>query len=192
MKSALLLPLLVLTLQPSQQLKVGRVFVATPYNASIIFEYAKAIIPEGVPFKDEKINCFVSALKETGLFNDVQVKVTEDGQTADIEVIPTWSQEVDTFLINKVVFEGFQAADETAFRRYLRRQGVKPGARLFAYPLSKIQAMLQEAAVKIAEGDLEKEEGLDKALSNLSFQVKVIAPQQVQVKIVTGNPNDCS
>ena len=180
-------------LQDSQHSRVDRVFVTTPYNASIIYEYANGIIPEEKEFTEGLVDCFVSRLKATGLFRDVQIKITttEEGRRANIEVIPEWDQAIESFEIGELIFEGFNNSDHVVLRQYLRKHGVKAGVRLFQYPLSRVRAMVIEAAQKISESDPEREEQLEWLGKNLYFDLKVVAPRKVQLKVGLDKPLPC-
>lgn len=176
--------ILAVSIQGSQYPKVDRVFVATPYNGSIIFEYANTVIPEGKELTDDLVKCFVSKLRATGLFRDVRIKLRtlEDGNRANIEVLPEWDDSVETFVIRELAFDGLNDTDRETLRQHLRKRGVKPGIRLFEYHLSEIKAMIFEAVQRISERNPEREEELDALLSNLSFDLRVIAPRTVRVQ----------
>jgi len=177
--------LLAALIQDAQHPKVDRVVVTTPYNASIIYEYANRIIPEEKEFTDELGECFISRLKATGLFRDVQIKIktTEEKQRVHVEVIPEWEQAIESFEIGELTFEGFNDSDRIMLGQFLRKQGVKASVGLFQYPLSRIRAMVLEAAQKIYESNPEREEQLDQFSNNLSFDLRVIAPRKVQLKV---------
>jgi hypothetical protein len=73
LKIVLSFSLFLAAFQAANKPRVNRIFVESPYNASIIFEYANASIPEDQPLKDGAIDCLVSELKSTGLFTDVRI-----------------------------------------------------------------------------------------------------------------------
>jgi hypothetical protein len=89
-RTLLAFALLLAVTQASDNPKVNRIFVVTPYNASIIFEYANAAIPEDQPLRDGAIDCLVAELKATSLFTDIGVilRPTEDGQEVNIDIKP--------------------------------------------------------------------------------------------------------
>lgn len=123
----IVLALLTTLIQDAQSPKIDRVFVTTPYNTSIIYEYANRLIPEEKAFTDELGECFISRLKATGLFKDVQIKVkaTEERQRVQVEVIPEWDQAIENFEISELTFEGFNDSDRIMLGQHLRKQGEK-------------------------------------------------------------------
>lgn len=189
----IVLALLTTLIQDAQSPKIDRVFVTTPYNTSIIYEYANRLIPEEKAFTDELGECFISRLKATGLFKDVQIKVkaTEERQRVQVEVIPEWDQAIENFEISELTFEGFNDSDRIMLGQHLRKQGGKAGVGLFRYPLSRIRAMVIEAAQKISESNPEREDQLDQLSDNLSLDLRVIGPRKVQIKVGLDKPLPC-
>src|SRR5438270_7404926 len=108
---------------------VHRVFVKTPYNASIIFEYANAVLPEGQPITQSAVKCLTSQLKATGLFSDVRLTLRpiDGGNKVDVDILPTWSDLKDNFLIKDITIDGFTTFDEKLLIKKLERKGLKVG-----------------------------------------------------------------
>jgi outer membrane protein assembly factor BamA len=179
--------------QATKGLKVGRIFVNTQYNAAIIFEYAFASIPEGSILEDKAVSCFVSELKATGLFPDVQVELeqTGDGQTVDVNITPVWIPAPETYVIDELVLEDFTGIDEGMLRLMLSKKGLNPGVSLMRYPLSEIEAMVKDAAQEKFRGNPRKELEVNEKLHHLSSRVKVVAPGRVKVTIKPGRKQLC-
>ncbi len=107
--TVLALSLSLIASQAADKSRVNRIFVESPYNASIIFEYANAAIPEDQPLEDGAIDCLASELRSTGLFNDVRIKLrpVADGRKVDVDITPTWVQQRESFAVEEIVFDGF-------------------------------------------------------------------------------------
>lgn len=177
----------------TKNVKVGRIFVNTPYNASIVFEYAFASIPEDRFLKDGAVDCFVSEMKATDLFTDVQVelKQIDGGQTVDVKITPTWVTGIEGFVIDEIAFEDFKGIDVAVLRQNLSQKGLSPGVYLLRYPLSTIEAMVKDAASEIHLGDPKKENRLNEKLFYLSSRVKVVSPSRVRLTITPGRKPLC-
>lgn len=179
--------------QAANGLKVDRIFVNTQYNAAIIFEYAFASIPEGSILEDKAVTCFVSELKATGLFTDVQMelKQTGDGHTVNVSITPVWIPAPEAYVIGELALEDFRDIDEETLRSTLGKKGLNPGVPLLRYPLSEIEAMVKDAAQEISLGNPRKERKVNEKLHYLSSRVKVIAPGRVKVTIRPGRERLC-
>jgi hypothetical protein len=186
--------LFVAPFQDSQDLKVGSIFVNSPYNNGIIFAYAHASIPEDEPLREGALECFVSELKATRLFTDVRVelKPIEDGRKVNVTIMPTWYPRIESFLIDEIVFESFEGIDEERLHWVLRQKGLSLGTPLMQYPLGKILQMVEYAAHEIYQGDPQMEERVNEMfLQPFSFRVKVVAPERVKLTIISGHRALC-
>lgn len=170
----------------SQQ--VDRILVNSPYNNGIVFEYAFASIPEEEMIQQELIDCFISEMKATGLFTNIEVKLeqSDSAQQINVYITPTWDPEVERFTIDSFVLDNFDILDEKELSRKLRAKGLKKGALLLRYPPLKINSMLKDAMNEIGQSNPEAEERLEEKLSQLSYRIKVIAPRQTELTIYSG------
>jgi len=185
--------LLVVPFQASESLKVGRIFVRTPYDAAIIFEYANASIPEGLPLKARALECFVSELKATGLFRDMHVEINpvKDGLTLNINITPTWQLGIEKFVIDEIAFEGYEGINVDAIRWYLSQKGLSAGIPLLRSPLLDIQSIIQVAFHEIYSSNPKTVQQFEKLVSKASFRVKVVAPERVKITITPDRRQLC-
>jgi hypothetical protein len=179
--------------QASTKPRVNRIFVESPYNASIIFEYANASIPEDQPLRDGAIDCLVSELQSTGLFTDVRItlKPLEGAQKVDVNIAPTWIQQREGLVIEEIVFDDFTGIDEAELRRNLQAKGFAQGAPLLQHPIQRIQTEVQEAAREIFKNEPKRADDVAEQLSELSVRLRLVAPSKVRLRVATGVRNLC-
>ncbi|CAN5184296.1 hypothetical protein BH20ACI1_BH20ACI1_13840 [soil metagenome] len=173
-------------LQDSPDPIVNRVFVETPYNTSIIYEYANDVLVEDQPIKDETIKCFVSELKDTGLFTDVQVslKKIDDSQRVNVFIKPIWTTQKDSLFVEEIDFQNFEGIDTNQLRKLLRQKGLGKNSVLFQRNFLNIKVKTQET---ISEMDgLKNKEDIEEKTSELSLRIKLISPGKVKVTIIAG------
>jgi hypothetical protein len=194
LKVLLAMGFLVMSLQAHKDMKVGRIYVNTQHNASIIFEYAFAVLPENEVLQEGAIDCLVSNLKRTGLFTDVKVelKQSQEAWTRDFQIIPTWTSLVETYTIDEIVFEKFKGIDEEKLRFILHQKGLSRGALLMRHPVSNIEAMVKESIQEsIVEGKKRNNYFFEK-YDSLSTRIYLIAPDKVRIVIIRGDNPLCN
>jgi hypothetical protein len=162
-------------LQGSPAPKVNRVSASTPFDASIIFEYAHRLLPEDEPLKSVAVEEFVTQLKATGLFRDVEVTLvpTRDGQKVDVNVTPTWDPQRDRFILNEIVFEGPTGIREAELREFLKQHGIMPNALLLKHPLQRIKSLMREAVRETYQGDPDQMYDLIEHLQDGSIVIRI-------------------
>lgn len=185
--------ILVAPFQASQDSKVGWIFVNSSYNNRIIFEYAHAAIPEDMLLPEGAVDCLLSELKGTGLFTDVraELKLAEDGQKVNITITPTWHPRIERFLIDEIVFAGFEGINEDLLRWNLHQKDLSPGVPLMRHSLKEILRMVKDATREIYKAEPKMEDRIDDMLLNLSFRVKAAAPERVKLTIISGSRSLC-
>jgi hypothetical protein len=154
-KSIPLMLCLLLLLQQPEAPSLRRVDVATPYSASVVFEYAYALVPEDQPVTRKDLDELVAQLMSTGLFSDVKATTKPLAQKGkvDLFVTPTWLPARDVFVINRIVIEGETGLDDAVLRDYLGRHEIAPGMPLLKHPLPYVKRQLREAAREAFSGD---------------------------------------
>lgn len=193
LKTLFVLALLVAQLRASDQMRVSRLYVNTPHDTNIIYMYAGAAFPEGEPLKDEAVKCFVSELKATGLFTDVRValKPTEDGQTVDVVIKPTWHPRKDYFTISEIALEGLTSLDEQKLRANLLPKGIKEGSLLPGDPILHIREAVKETIHEMYQADPEKESDVMEEMFYLSLGIKLAGPERIKLVIAPGLKHLC-
>jgi hypothetical protein len=177
MLKSLLIITLFLNLLPHNDCPIiRRVIATTPYDASIVFEYANEYIPEGTPLNNKKIEEFISQLKKTGLFIDIKTNLipTDDPQEIDIEVIPTWNSQRDSFAIDDVVFDGFKDIDVMMMRKFLDNKGVGRNSKLLKYSVLRIKEFMYEAVETGYKDDIKKMHKFEEQILNSSIRVEQV------------------
>jgi hypothetical protein len=184
--------LLIGSLQSNENIKVGPTFVNSPYSNTIIFAYSHAAMPEDTPLRKGALDCMLSELKGTGLFTDVRAEMEpiEDGQKVKINITPIWHPRIEEFLINELVFEGFEGVDEMVLRLNLHQKRL-PGVPLMRQPLRELLQTVEETMREVHNHDPQMKEKLDDMLLHLSFRVIVTAPERVRLTIISGHRPLC-
>lgn len=172
----------------AMKLQVNRIFVESPYNASIIFEYANAAIPEDQPLMNGAIDCLISELQSTGLFSDLRVTLVpvQDGQKADVNIVPTWIPLRQSLVVEEIVFDGFTGIDEGELRKKLEGKGLALGVPLLQHPVQKIHGEVREAAKEVFKNDPKRADDFAEQVSELSVRLSLVAPLRVRLTIATG------
>jgi len=193
LKTLFAVSLLLAQLQEPLDPKVNRIYVQSPYRTDIIYEYANASIPENQPIKEVAIACLIAELEATGLFSEVRVtqKLLKKGQKVDVFIEPTWNPQRENFVIDEIVFEDFIGIDEAALRRNLRQSGFTVGASLQQFPISKMRAVVLEATKEIYKDTPMMQREVEKRVSNLSFRMRLVAPEKAKLIIAPGHRNLC-
>lgn len=180
-------------LQGTASPTVHRIFVTTPHNASIIFEYANTVMPEGEPLTPGKAECLTSQLIATGLFSNAQITLTptNNGDEVDIDILPTWVEFRDRVLVKEISMEGLSLIDEEPLIEELRRRGLRVGVPLLRYPLPAIRKMILDSARELHHEDSKSMNDLEETVSDLSFRIEPIAPRAVRIRIIVGKKPLC-
>jgi hypothetical protein len=190
----LTLPLLLASLQSTEQKKVGRIYVSSSQNTSLIYAYAGVAFPAGEPLKDGAVECFVSEMKATGLFSDISVKLkpADEDATVDIYIKPTWNPRWSHFTIDKLVFENFRDIDEQKLREKLQQRGLAAGESALRLSLPEIKAAVEDTIHETSTADPEKGDNLREEYLNLSFKIRLVASEKVMLTIAPGHRDPCS
>ncbi len=180
-------------LQVSQSSIVHRVFVNTPYNTSIIYEYANAAFPENQPIKNGTIECFVSQLKDTGLFIDVKVTLKKAQKKGEVDVFiePIWSLQKDTIFVDEIVFQNFKGIDENKLQELLRQKGIVAGIPLLQRDFLNIREKVQDALTEMYESDFQPKPDIEERIADITTKITLTSPGKVRVTLVTGLKSLC-
>src|SRR5262249_15140740 len=135
--------------------RVRRLSVVSKYSTEIVFNYGYRIFVEGEPIKHGVVECFISQLKSTGLFTDVQVEVKAlgEGEWAEVDIIPTWDKRRKSFVISEIDFDGFEGFDVDVVKAALQTEGLHPGISLWKFSLLEIGNMIHEQASRVYSAD---------------------------------------
>ena len=175
-----------LTMQGTPAPRVNRIFVTTPYNASIIYEYANSAIHEDEPINQGTVECIASQLRATGLFSDIQITLKPvSGNKVDVDIAPVWSNSRDEFVVSEITTEGFNGLDEKELLKELGQRGLKPGVPLLKYPLPKIREMVIESIRDIHRYDHKSMNEVEERLSELSFRLTLLSPRSTRLVLTT-------
>ena len=172
---------------------VHRIFVATPHNASIIFEYANTVMPEGEPLTPGKSECLTSQLVATGLFSNAQITLRpiHKGTEVDVDILPTWVEFKNEVVMKEISLEGFDVIVEDKLLEGLGRRGLRVNVGLLRYPLPAIRDMVLDSARELYHGDSRSINDVEEKLSDLSFRIEPLAPQAVRLRIIAGKRPFC-
>jgi hypothetical protein len=184
---------LLVSLQEPSPPTVHRVFVTTPYNPSIIFEYANVAIPEGEPLKLGAVECLTSQLLATGLFSNAQVnlKPTNGGHELDVDIVPTWVESRNGIVIREISIEDSNGINDNQLKDGLRRRGLRVNSLLLHYPLPSIRNMVLASVRDMYHEDFSSMNDAEEMLADLSFRIEPLAAQAVRLRIIVGKKPLC-
>lgn len=133
---------------------IEKIEANSKYDSRYIFNRAFQIIPQDKPVRESEIKtsiqCLVSDLKASGIFEDVKVELRETGKanarTFLVDVV--YHSELERFVISDVVLNGFPEVDKSKFLATLSRKGIKSGVPLLRYYYWGLERKIGEALVK--------------------------------------------
>src|SRR5207302_5366618 len=126
-------------------------------------------------------------LKATGLFSDVRLTLRpiDGGNKVDVDILPTWSDLKDNFLIKDITIDGFTTFDEKLLIKKLERKGLKVGVPMLQYPLPAIRKMVLESIREIYQSDPKRMYDAEEELSNLSFKLDLADLLSIRLRLTT-------
>lgn len=155
MLKPLLCLLLLFSLQSnSSEFYVEKIGANSKYDSRYIFNHVFQIIPQDKPVRESEIKnqiqCLVSDLKASGMFEDVKVELrrTEKANARTLLVDAIYRREIESFVISDIVLSGFSEADKAKFQSALNDRGIKPGAPLLQYYYGELERKIGEALVE--------------------------------------------
>lgn len=172
---------------------VHRIFVESPHNTSIVFEYANTVMPEGGPLIPGKAECLSSQLLATGLFSNVQIdlKPIDKGGQVDVDIIPTWADFKDKVIVREISIEGFDGINTDNLLEGLRRRGFRTNVRLLRFPLPAIRDMVLASARETSHGGYKSMNDVEEMLSDLTFRIEPVSAKAVRLRIIVGKSPIC-
>ncbi len=145
-----LLMFLIISLTPAQfdssSFHVESIEAQTIYDSRYIFERASRIVPPEKLVGMNDIQCLVSELKASGIFEDVRADVTVTGpNTRKLFLSCRYRSDIDRFVISEIVLDGFPYVDKAKFRMELNKRGVKAGAPFIKYYFRSLEQKINRA-----------------------------------------------
>lgn len=179
--------------QESSEATVNRVFVKSHESSVIIYEYARAFFIEEKAVNRKGIECFISEMKNTGLFTDVnvQLKDIENENKVNVFIKPTWSLEKDSLIVEEIVFQNFEGIDEHKLRQILGRKGLKTGLPLLRRDFPHIKTKIRQAVRRIYESEVDLHKDFELRTSDLSTRIKLIVGTKVRLTVIAGQKEIC-
>jgi hypothetical protein len=171
----------------TQELKLNRITVYTPHSSNIVFEYAYEFLSEEEPIKSDNVNMLRSQLLATGLFTEIKIEVYQikDTDRADINIYPTWKPQPKSFVIDKIVFNGFSEIDEDKVREGLKRKKIAPGSLLLEHSPQQIRQSLYDTIEEIYKNDSNAMSDFEKQVKDSSFRIEPTTPGRFKLTIST-------
>jgi hypothetical protein len=174
--------------------RVRRVEAITKYSAEIVLQDLPVIFPDDQPISDGAVECYISAMKSTGLFKDIKVELTptEDGKWIDILIRVAWRPEARNLRIGEIDFEGFDGFDVPRLRTELQNKGFHRGVPLVEVSRNEIANMLSDIGEEIYGSDQEMTDLFDKVdVARLRLYFQVVHDGSVKVSISLRRPDPC-
>lgn len=197
MKMGLFLLIFAITnlVRQKEGIEIGNIHINTNQESIIFYSYAIPIL-RNHKVKEEDINCLKSELKNTGLFNEIQIQTIQckDGLT-DIQITPKLNPKRGRLLIGNISINGLNGI-EKELRTQLFQKGLKVGIPLTKFTYSEIEGLVIDS---IEEIHLERKSGLD--CNNLNNEetldrpwvgIKLLSATKVQLIIAPKYDGPCS
>jgi hypothetical protein len=133
---------------------IEKIGANSKYDSRYIFNRAFQIIPQDKPVRESEIKtsiqCLVSDLKASGIFEDVKVELRETGKanarTLLVDVV--YHSELERFVISDVVLTDFSEVDKGKFFAALAGKGLKSGVPFLRYYYGELERKIGEALVE--------------------------------------------
>ncbi|HEX8070930.1 MAG TPA: hypothetical protein VF546_13325 [Pyrinomonadaceae bacterium] len=177
----------------AEQPVVNRLYATTPHDASLIYTYAGRAFPEGKPVQTGAVECFVSRLKETGLFTDVAVsfRLVDEGKNVDVYIDPKWNPRWENFVVDEIVIDDAPGLDKGKLRAQLTSVGLQPGATFAQLPFSKVKAAIESVTRQANRDETDTDDANERVLLAHSYSIRMIAPERLVFEISWGQNTFC-
>lgn len=140
-----LIALTPITQLDSSSFYVESIEAQTVYDSRYIFERASRIVPPDKLVRMSDIDCLVSDLKASGLFEDVKAELVRTGpDTRKLVLTCAYRTTFDRLIIKGVEIEDVPDIDRARFRKELNKNGVKAGTRVSKHYYRSLEGKNQQ------------------------------------------------
>lgn len=126
---------------------IEKIFTDTKYDSRYILGHALLFLPPDKRSNESDVQCLVSELKASGIFEDVQAKLIQTGKddARDLEIKPIYHRDIERFVISEIALSGFPEIDRLKFQSLLKKKGIKPGIPFLRFPFNELEDKVGEA-----------------------------------------------
>lgn len=164
--------------------RVDRVYVFAKYDSSFALALANELIPPDRDVTQAEVDCLLSDLKASGLFDRIEAKWTNSGgnvRTLTLHCRPTPGRE--HFVVSKISLVGLREVDPKAFSKSLADKGLKPGVRLLQFTYDTLNELVDDSIRRAVSPELVSEYG---GSAWISFKVNGL--RHVEIKVFSSKP----
>lgn len=135
-----LIPLLTIQ-STSQTFYVKDVEVLTTYDARYVLRRTNQMFSSDRPIQQNDIDCFVRELKATGIFADVQARVTpiQNENFRKVLITTKYAPGIHEFTISEIVLVDLPELNNARFQQELASRGIKSNTPLLKYSFTELE-----------------------------------------------------
>lgn len=158
---------------------VHRTEALTKYDSRYIHDLAYLILPPDELRSSSDVECLVSELKGSGIFQDVQAELlkTDEENVRILKLDTVYQPALGNFVVSAITLNNFADVDPAHFRAALDKKGVKSGIPYLRYSYSDLQQKVEAALLEV----LPKTPGPD---DTLLFWISIRASGPRDVKLI--------
>jgi len=137
---------------------VKDVEVVTTYDARYVLRRTNQIFSSDKPSQQNDIDCLVRELKATGIFADVQARVTPIQNETFRKVLITtkYAPGINEFTIGEIVLTDLPEVNNARFQQELAHRGIKSNTPLLKYSFTKLEETISEVLRSVYPNNDEK------------------------------------
>lgn len=125
---------------------VERVEVQTKYDSRYIFERVSAIVPPNKLVRESDIECLISELKASGIFDDIRTKLIQTREdTRRLVLSATYHRQLENFIISDITLDELSEVDKAEFQLALDKKGLKLGIPFLKYRYRELVEKITES-----------------------------------------------
>lgn len=161
----------------AQNIDISRLYVESNKNTAYVLDYAVSLIPTYKKVSQNTINCAVTELKKSGMFNDIKTSLVPNGKGEYYLVLkPVYKGNLSRYVITQISIEGFESIDKKIVLKQLEKHKVKNGE-LFTFFLNNRRTIFKE----LAEFDTSKENTFGE---DIWYKAYLMAPSSIHLVIM--------
>ena len=157
---ALFLPTPAQTEANSGKFYVERVYVFSKYDPSFVLQLANTILPPNKEVSQADVECLITVLKDSGLFDQIKTKWSYSGKdirTLELHCDPQPGRE--QFVVSRVSLVNLPQIDAWKFSNSITVKGVKAGVPLLNFTYDGINKAVDDSIGESVSPELLKDLG---------------------------------
>lgn len=163
---------------------VKKVFVVSEYNSRYILTNANQLISSEKKINSAVIQCFVSNLEDSGIFQLITTELVplENRNEYELQITPTYEGSVKNFVIKDISLTKSFGIDEKVFFSELEKKKIKLGMPFHPY------TEIEMGIVDVIES-LEEKSGKEwKDFNDIWININLTDPNSINIDIIDKKP----